>query len=148
MTLREGVKDIATGRVTRRDESNHTRDYHATIRWNKILKMSRLKNQQMVTLLPPDGSTTFLAALLVPLILGFLVGTIAKGIFKVAVAAGVLVLLLIVLGMISPQQIIGPVVSLFRTGSTYTDKVRQIAGYLPYSSLTFIVGLVVGFFKG
>ena len=131
-----------------RNQGNQARGYHATIRWNKILKMSRLKNQQMVTLLPPDGSTTFLAALLVPLILGFLVGTIAKGIFKVAVAAGVLVLLLIVLGMISPQQIIGPVVSLFRTGSTYTDKVRQIAGYLPYSSLTFIIGLVVGFFKG
>ena len=110
--------------------------------------MSRLKMNQMVTLLPPDGSTTFLAAIIVPLILGFLVGTIAKGIFKVAVAAGVLVLLLIVLGMISPQQIIGPVVGLFRTGSTYMDKVRQIAGYLPYSSLTFIVGLAVGFFKG
>src|SRR5437016_14643335 len=102
--------------------------------------MSRLKMNQMVTLLPPDGSTTFLAAILVPLILGFLVGTIAKGIFRVAVAVGVLVLLLIVLGMISPEQIIGPVVSLFRTGSTYTDKVRQIEGYLPYSSLHLLVG--------
>ena len=114
----------------------------------KFLRCLGLKMQQMVTLLPPDGSTTFLAAILVPLILGFLVGTIAKGIFKVAVAAGVLVLLLIVLGMISPQEVIRPVVGLFRTGSTYTDKVRQIAGYLPYSSLTFIVGLAVGFFKG
>jgi len=104
--------------------------------------------QLVVTLLPPDGSTTFLAAILVPLILGFLVGTIARGIFKVAVAIGVLVLLLIALGMISPEQVIGPVIALFRTGSTYTDKVRQIAGYLPYSSLTFIVGLAVGFFKG
>ncbi len=102
----------------------------------------------MVTLLPPDTSTTFLAAIVVPLILGFLVGTIAKGIFKVAVAVGVLVLLLIVLGMILPEQVIGPVVSLFRAGSTYTYKVRQIAGYLPYSSVTFIVGLAVGFFKG
>src|SRR5713226_8569926 len=98
--------------------------------------MSRSKIQQMVTLLPPDTSTTFLAAILVPLILGFLVGTIAKGIFKVAVAAGVLVLILIVLGMISPQQVIGPVVALFRTGSSYTGKVSQIAGYLPYSSVT------------
>lgn len=110
--------------------------------------MPRWKMRQMVTLLPPDTSTTFLAAIVVPLILGFLVGTIAKGIFKVAVGVGVLVVLLIVLGMISPQQIVGPVVALFRTGSTYTNKVSQIAGYLPYSSLTFIVGLAVGFFKG
>ena len=110
--------------------------------------MSGPKMQQMVTLLPPDTSITFLAAIVVPLLLGFLVGTIAKGILKVAVAIGVLVLVLIALGMISPEQIVGPVVALFRTGSTYTDKVRQIAGYLPYSSVTFLVGLAVGFFKG
>ena len=28
-----------------------------------------------------------------------------------------------------------------------TSKVSQIAGYLPYSSVTFIIGLAVGFFK-
>ena len=102
----------------------------------------------MVALLPPDTSTTFLAAIIVPLILGFLVGTIVKGVFKVGLVIGVLVLLLMVFGMISPEQVIGPVVSLFRSGSTYATKVKQIAGYLPYSSLTFILGLAVGFFKG
>jgi len=102
----------------------------------------------VVSVLPPDTSTTFLAAVIVPLIIGFLVGIIAKGLLKVVVAAGVLVLILISLGAIAPDQIIGPLVSLFRSGSAYTDKVRQIAGYLPYSSLTFIVGLAIGFFKG
>ncbi len=115
---------------------------------DEILKMPRFKMQLMVAILPPDTSTTFLAAIIVPLILGFLVGTIAKGIFKAALAVGVLVLLLMVIGMISPDQIIGPIVSLFRSGSTYATKVKQIAGYLPYSSLTFILGLAVGFFKG
>ncbi len=27
-------------------------------------------------------------------------------------------------------------------------KVNQIAGYLPYSSATFIIGVVIGFLKG
>ena len=91
---------------------------------------------------------TFLAALLVPLILGFLVGIIAKGLMKVGVAIALIILILIALGTITPSQVIGPLVSLFRSGSAYTTKVSQISGYLPYSSLTFLVGVVVGFFKG
>lgn len=102
----------------------------------------------MVAILPPDSSTTFLAALLVPLIIGFLVGIIAKGIMKVAIAVAVLVFILIAIGMITPSQVLGPLVGLFRSGQSYTEKVTQIAGYLPYSSITFLVGLVVGFFKG
>ena len=102
----------------------------------------------MVIILPPDTSTTFLAAVIVPLIIGFLIGTIAKGLLKVVVAAGVLVLILVALGMITPDQVIGPLVGLFRSGSTYTEKVRQISGFLPYSSLTFIIGLAIGFLRG
>jgi hypothetical protein len=33
------------------------------------------------------------------------------------------------------------------SGPALTSKVSQIAGYLPYSSITFIIGLAVGFFK-
>lgn len=102
----------------------------------------------MVVILPPDLSTTFLAALIVPLILGFLVGLIAKGLLKVGVAIAVLILVLIAIGTITPSQIIGPLVSLFKSGEAYTSKVNQISGYLPYSSVTFLLGLVVGFFKG
>ena len=113
----------------------------------EILKISGLKALPLVSILPPDSSTTFLAAVVVPLIIGFLVGTIAKGVLKVGVALVVLIALLIVLGAISPDQVLGPIVALVRSGSTYVDKVKQVAGYLPYSSITFIVGLAVGFFK-
>jgi hypothetical protein len=102
----------------------------------------------MVSILPPDLSTTFLAALLVPLILGFLVGIIAKGLLKVGIAIALLVIVLIAIGTITPAQVIGPVVALFRSGQALTTKVDAIAGYLPYSSVTFLLGLVVGFFKG
>jgi len=102
----------------------------------------------MVAILPPDLSTTFLAALLVPLILGFLVGIVAKGLLKVGIAIALVVFILIALGTITPGQVLGPLVAIFRSGQGYATKVSQITGYLPYSSVTFLVGLVVGFFRG
>lgn len=102
----------------------------------------------MVTLLPPDLSTSFLAAVLVPLIIGFLVGLIAKGLLKVGLAIAALVIVLIALGMLSPSQVLGPVLAVVKSGQSYSGQLARISGYLPYSSLTFILGLVVGFFRG
>ncbi|MDV3244490.1 MAG: hypothetical protein LYZ66_04860 [Nitrososphaerales archaeon] len=107
-----------------------------------------MKSQSMVTLLPPDLSTSFLAALLVPLIVGFLVGLIAKGLLKVGLAIAALIIVLIALGTISPDQVLGPVLAALRSGQSYAGQLTRISGYLPYSSLTFILGLVVGFFRG
>jgi uncharacterized membrane protein (Fun14 family) len=91
---------------------------------------------------------TFIAALLVPLVLGFLVGIIAKAAVKVGAAIAVIIIILIVTGFLSPSQVIQPLVQLVRTGPSLASKVNQVAGYLPYSSLTFIIGFVVGLFKG
>ena len=102
----------------------------------------------MTTVLPPDTSMTFLAALLVPLVLGFLVGIVAKAAVKIGVAIAVIILILMVTGFITPSQVIQPVVELVRSGPTVATKVSQLAGYLPYSSMTFMVGFVVGLFKG
>jgi len=102
----------------------------------------------MVTILPPEVSVTFLAALLGPLILGFLVGLIAKSVLKIGLAVAAIVIILIAMGIIAPEQVLTPLISLFKSGSGLASKVDQLAGYLPYSSIAFIAGLVVGFFKG
>jgi uncharacterized membrane protein (Fun14 family) len=102
----------------------------------------------MVTILPPDASITFIAAILVPIILGFLVGIVVKSALKIGIAIALLVLILMAVGIITPDQIIQPILSVFRSGSALAVKVKQIAGYLPYASITFIVGLLIGFFKG
>jgi len=102
----------------------------------------------VTTILAPDSSMTFIAALLVPLVLGFLVGIIAKAAVKVGAAIAVIIIILIVTGFLSPSQVIQPLVQLVRTGPSLASKVNQVAGYLPYSSLTFIIGFVVGLFKG
>ena len=102
----------------------------------------------MVSVLPPDGSITFIVALLIPLILGFLVGVVARAALTIGVAILVIVVILIAIGFLQPNQVIQPLVQLVRSGPSLVSKVDQIAGYLPYSSITFIVGFLVGLFKG
>ena len=96
----------------------------------------------------PDASVTFVVALLVPLLIGFLVGVVARAAVKIGVAIAVILLILIVVGFITPGQVIQPLVGLAESGPSLVSKADQIAGYLPYSSITFILGLVIGFFKG
>ena len=102
----------------------------------------------MVSLLPPDLSVTFLAAAILPLVLGFIVGMIIKRVLKLGIAIAALVIVLILLGVIAPSQVIEPLMSLARSGSSLTSGVQRIAGFLPYSSVTFIIGAAVGFLKG
>lgn len=102
----------------------------------------------MAGFLPPDLSTTFLVAAIVPLIIGFIVGVIVRSAVKIGLALAVLAMLLIALGIITPNQILTPLVSLVKSGGSITTEVNRVAGYLPYSSITFIIGLAVGLLKG
>jgi hypothetical protein len=102
----------------------------------------------MASILAPDASLTFVAALLVPLVLGFLVGVIAKAAIKIGVAIAIIAIILIAFGLITPSQVVQPLVALFESGAGLATKVGQIAGYLPYSLITFVIGLVLGFLKG
>ena len=102
----------------------------------------------MVSFAAPDLSTTFIVAAVVPLILGFIVGVIIKSALKIGVAIAIVVLLLIAVGVISPGQVLQPLLSLFKSGPDLVSYAQRVAGYLPYSSLTFIIGLAIGFLKG
>jgi uncharacterized membrane protein (Fun14 family) len=101
----------------------------------------------MVSILAPDLSTTFLAAAILPLIIGFIVGVILKSALKIGLALVLLVIILIALGMITPGQVLQPILSLVKSGSALSAEAQRLAGYLPYSSLTFIIGLAIGFWK-
>jgi len=101
----------------------------------------------MVSILPPDASVTFILALLIPLVIGFLVGVVIKSALKIGAAIAIIIILLIFGGILTPSQVLQPLMSVFRSGPGLTTKVNQLAGYLPYSSVLFIIGLAVGFFK-
>ncbi len=102
----------------------------------------------MAGILPPDLSTTFLVAAILPLILGFIVGLIIKSVFKIGIALAILVIVLIAIGIVTPDQVLKPILGLIRSGGTLSTEVQRLAGYLPYSSITFIIGLAIGFLKG
>ena len=99
----------------------------------------------------PDLSITFLAAAIIPLILGFVVGLIIKSVFKIGIVIAAVVILLIFLGIISPDQVLKPIASILKSGaasSAVAGYVDRLAHYLPWSSLTFIIGAIIGFLKG
>ena len=102
----------------------------------------------MVTIAIPDLSTTFLVAAIVPLILGFIVGVIIRSALKIGIAIAVLIILLIAVGIISPGQVLQPLLSIVKSGPDLVTYAQRVAGYLPYSSLTFLIGLAVGLWKG
>jgi hypothetical protein len=101
----------------------------------------------LVSILPPDASATFVLALLIPLVLGFLVGMVIKTALKIGAAIAIIIILLIFVGILTPTQVIQPVIGLFKSGPDLASKVKQLAGYLPYSSVLFVIGLAIGFFK-
>ncbi len=110
--------------------------------------MQFLNAESLVSLLLPDFSTTFLVAAIVPLIVGFIIGLIIKSALKIGVALAVLVIILIALGIITPSQVLTPILGLVKSGGALSSDVQRLAGYLPYSSMTFIIGLALGFLKG
>ena len=102
----------------------------------------------MASFLPPDLSTAFLVATLAPLIVGFIVGVVIRYVLKIGIALVALVIIFIVLGMVTPEQVLTPLLSLVKSGGSLSAEAQRLAGYLPYSSLTFVVGLAIGLLKG
>jgi uncharacterized membrane protein (Fun14 family) len=94
---------------------------------------------------------TFIVAAVVPLVLGFIVGMIMRSVLKIGVAIAAIIILLLFLGVLAPNQVLTPLASILRSGATsskVTTEVNRLAQYLPWSSLTFIIGLVIGLLKG
>ena len=102
----------------------------------------------MVAILLPNLSATFIIAALVPLVIGFIVGLLIKKVLKIGLIIAAIILLLIIAGFLSPNQVLKPLLGFLKSSSTASDWIKRVAGYLPYSSLTFVLGLIVGFLKG
>lgn len=94
---------------------------------------------------PPE--IAWIVPIILPLFIGLLVGFILKHTIKLMFAVAALVILLILFGAISItyQDIFDQALKLLPRiigmGSGFVD-------VLPYSSLTFIIGLALGLWKG
>ena len=102
----------------------------------------------MTSIAVPDLSTAFILAAVVPLVLGFLVGTVIKQALKVGAVIAIIILLLILVGALTPSQVIEPILGAVKgSGPQALSEAKRLSSYLPYSSITFLIGLAVGFYR-
>lgn len=80
-------------------------------------------------------------------ILGFLIGYLIKRIIEVGLIVVAIIVILIAIGMLSPSTVVHDVAGL----SVYIGQVKSFAEsqikILPYNSIFFIIGFVVGLIK-
>lgn len=81
-------------------------------------------------------------------VLGLLVGILVRKLLSVALIILAIVILAIALGYLSPATLTSLLHYAGYAASIAYTKVQQFMSVIPYSSLAFIIGLVIGLIKG
>ncbi len=81
-------------------------------------------------------------------ILGLLVGILIRRLIGVALVLLAIVVLAMALGYLSPSTLATLLHYAGYTMSIAYAKAQQFMGSIPYSSLAFIIGLIIGLIKG
>ncbi|MFP3226991.1 MAG: hypothetical protein RXQ80_08760 [Sulfolobaceae archaeon] len=92
--------------------------------------------------------TSEIAYALVSVLLGLLVGYLVKNIIKIGLTILAIIIILIAIGVISPHTVISGIETITSYTPQIEEYVSQILTYLPYNSLLFIIGFVIGLWKG
>ncbi|ADN50165.1 hypothetical protein [Vulcanisaeta distributa] len=81
-------------------------------------------------------------------VLGLLVGILIRRLIGVALVLLAIVILAIALGYLSPSTLVTLLHYAGYAMSVAYAKAQQFIGAIPYSSLAFIIGLIIGLIKG
>ncbi|MCG2863588.1 MAG: hypothetical protein L7H00_02755 [Vulcanisaeta sp.] len=81
-------------------------------------------------------------------VLGLLVGILIRRLLSVALILLAIVILAIALGYLSPSTLVTILHYAGYAMTTAYTKAQQFIGAIPYSSLAFVIGLVIGLVKG
>ncbi|MDT7876546.1 MAG: hypothetical protein RXR59_04910 [Sulfolobus sp.] len=92
--------------------------------------------------------TSEIAYALVSVLLGLLVGYLVKNIIKIGLTILAIIIILIAIGVISPHTVISGIETVTGYTPQIEEYVSKILTYLPYNSLLFIIGFVIGLWKG
>ena len=93
-------------------------------------------------------STTDVLSLVIAFVLGLLVGILIKKIFQIGIIILAIIIILVAIGAISPSTIEHDLIILGQEASKAESEVSSYIGFLPYNSIAFIIGLVIGLIKG
>ncbi|BCS93853.1 hypothetical protein L3N51_00548 [Metallosphaera sp. J1] len=98
---------------------------------------------------PISGITeTGIISLIVAFVLGLLIGFLIKNVIKVGIIILAIIIILIAVGAITPTSVEHALMSLGQTATQAESKVSAYLDLLPYNSIAFIIGLVIGLVKG
>ena len=96
--------------------------------------------------MPPEYA--WIIPIVVPFIIGLLIGAVIKRTVKLAIAIIALILILGALGYISLPSVQDIVQKAFEYLPMIWSEAGGFINLLPYSSITFIIGLILGLWKG
>jgi uncharacterized membrane protein (Fun14 family) len=97
-------------------------------------------------MIPPEFA--WVIPIIVPFIIGLLIGVIVKKTFKLALTVLVLIIILAALGYIAMPSIRELVAAAAKLLPKFQEQLGPLINVLPYSSVTFIIGLILGLLKG
>ena len=92
--------------------------------------------------------TSEIIALVVSFLLGLLIGVLIRKIIAVGLILLAIVILLIAAGYVSPTQVEHFVESLASNSTYYVEKLNTLRVYIPYNSIAFVIGFIIGLIKG
>ncbi|MEM1626729.1 MAG: hypothetical protein QXV69_05535 [Sulfolobaceae archaeon] len=86
--------------------------------------------------------------LIIAFVLGLLIGLLIKKIIQIGVILLAIVIILLAIGAISPSTIQNALTNI----GVYISQAESLANtfkiYLPYNSIAFIIGLIIGLIRG
>ncbi|BDC19420.1 hypothetical protein [Acidianus sp. HS-5] len=93
-------------------------------------------------------STTDVVSLVIAFVLGLLVGILIKKIFQIGIVILAIIIILVAIGAVSPSTIEHGLITLGQEASKAESEASSYIKLLPYNSIVFIIGLVIGLIKG
>ena len=86
---------------------------------------------------------------IISFILGLFIGVLIKKVLKVGIVLVAIVVLLIALGVVSPNTALSFIKTLVTTITPVAEGyATEALAYLPYNSIFFLIGLAIGLYKG
>jgi len=87
-------------------------------------------------------------SLIVAFVLGLLIGLLIKKIIQIGLIILAIIIILVAIGALSPSTVIHGLESLGIYAGEAESFVEKEISILPYNSIAFIIGLIIGLIKG
>ncbi len=93
-------------------------------------------------------STNEIISIVVTFVLGLLIGLLVKKLFGVGIILIAIVVILLAIGYLSPATVEHFLETIGTQIPKAVSEAKSLSGYIPYDSIVFIIGFVLGLIKG